>query len=709
MKKFIPLGYLGSIILILTSIIYFFAGNWATFSRIDKIGLSISAMMIFYLLSVVASKFISHHSFLGKWFIVTGAITFGVSVALIGQIYNSHADSYILFAVWLIPTFAFALITRYLPFWLMSYFLFHFTFWFYMNPSSYRIVRSDFQEWRLYFILALINVCIFALTFFRFFNYKYIRYLSYITTHAFLIGISFFELFNPYSGWTNLLYIAFTLVSYYYFSSKKVDRGLTIILFIMAILYVNVKLIELPFLFDLGFFAYQLSGIFLSISLIFGGIYLARKITAQHQSTPTNHVLRRILIVIVTLFGSGMFVTSFGGILYMITENEYASVFLSLLFITLGLLLKKLDPAARHTLLFIGFFSGLAEAIFLSLPVTLLFLLLGVAVTASIKDGIVRFISYTTALGCSLSLVLGEFNLTEYLDIVFLGFILLNSVVAYLFKTNKAIHRIGYFYFLIFLLSLTFLENGVLLEVIYSLTFFLVTTYLIVYFSRIDEKAIVTMTTIFWLGFLVFTYYDFVWSLVHKSLSFFIIGLILLLVTRLIDRHTYNHIYVKHAIPFPKQSVSILIIIILQIGLLGYQIGSNEWLLKNGKVITLNLSPIDPRSLLQGDYLRLGYEIAEQDSLMIESGAKLYVLLEKNQDGIYEKKKVITERIDPKSYPLNQNEALITGKYNGYDTIIYGIESYFVQEGTGLEIERNAKTAKVIVSKKGDALLLSVE
>ncbi|MBD8067711.1 GDYXXLXY domain-containing protein [Bacillus sp. PS06] len=709
MKKLLPLGYLGSIILFLSSIIYFFAGNWATFTRFEKLALSISAMLFFYLLSVLATRFITHHEFLGKWLVVAGAITFGVSVALVGQIYNSHADSFMLFLVWLIPTLLLALITHYLPFWMLSYILFHLTYWFYLNPSSYHIVRSDFQEWLSYFILALINMIIFGLTFTRTFSDKYIRYLSYIATHAFLIGVSFVQLFEPFSGWTNLIYIGFVVFSYHYFSANKTDRGLTIILFVMGSIYVYVKLIELPFLFELEFLAIQLSGIIISISLIVGGIFLAKKITDKNKSNPVNQVLKRILIVIVTLFGSSMFVVSFGGILFMITENEYATVFVSLLFITSGLTLTKLDPAARHTLLFIGFFSGLLEAIFLSIPITILFIIISVIVTFLIKDGVVRFISYTTALGCSLSLVLQEMNVGDNYDLVFLFFLAVNIILWYLCRSVTNLRKISYFYSLLFLFALTFLNKGLVLEVIYSLLFFVTTTLLIIFFTRNEDKYANRLTSIFWFAFLVFTYYDFVWSLVHKSISLLIIGIIILMITRIVDRHSTQSVEESRLMPFGKRWISIGIIVILQLGILGYQVSSNEILLRDGTEITLQLAPIDPRSMLQGDYVRLAYEIGEAENLDVQSGNRVYVILEKNEQGIYERKQLVTEQIDPSDYPLNENEVLITGKYNGYNAIIFGIESYFVEEGTGLAVERNATLAKVAVSKKGDALLLSVQ
>lgn len=43
-----------------------------------------------------------------------------------------------------------------------------------------------------------------------------------------------------------------------------------------------------------------------------------------------------------------------------------------------------------------------------------------------------------------------------------------------------------------------------------------------------------------------------------------------------------------------------------------FGIYQRELLLTEGRVVLLKLSPVDPRSLMQGDYMRLNYEAADQ-------------------------------------------------------------------------------------------------
>ena len=710
MRKLIPFGYFASIVLILSGILYFFAANWPEFTRFEKLTLAVAGMLLFYLLSVLSSKVLSYQVFLGRWLLVAGAISFGLCMALVGQIYNSHADSYILFVVWLIPTLLLAICTRYAPLAIFSFVLFHLAYWFYMHPSSYFIVRSDFQEWLIFFVIAVINLILFIFTFTDFFRNKTIRYLSYMMTHIMLIGMSIFELFEPYSGWTNVLYIAFTAISYFFLVTKKIDRYISIILFTMISIYVCTKIIEIPFLFgeSIGYLGLQVLGSIASVALIIGGVMLAKHLSSKHTDTPLAQTMKGTLIVIVTLIGSFMFSISFGGVLFILFSSAYATVVLSIIFISVGLFTKKLGPYVRNTLLFIGFFSGLLEAFFLSTPITIFYLLISVAVTIAMKGGIIRFLSYSTIIGCSLHLILDEGGLSEQLEFIFIGYALLNAIVYYLVRSEATLKRISLFYSLLFFYALSFTDNLLWQEIVYSLMFFIITTSLVLFFSKEDQVFLFRMTLVFWIALFISTYYDLLWSLVHKSLSLLIIGIVFFIITQYFDRKSGIKDQKTEKTFSKKQWGLIGLILLLQLAFVGYQIGSNEPLLKNGKKITLALAPVDPRSMLQGDYVILRYEIAETNELInVHSGNKVFILVKKDNNGIYQREKILTN-INPTDYHLAEDEVILTGKYNGYNGVILGIESYFVKEGTGLELQRNAKFAKVKVARNGNALLESI-
>ena len=48
------------------------------------------------------------------------------------------------------------------------------------------------------------------------------------------------------------------------------------------------------------------------------------------------------------------------------------------------------------------------------------------------------------------------------------------------------------------------------------------------------------------------------------------------------------------------------------LGFVNFGIWQREQLVTGGRVVLLRLSPVDPRSLMQGDYMRLNFEVADR-------------------------------------------------------------------------------------------------
>src|SRR5690625_4477234 len=119
----IQTSYLLGISLILTGIIYFFAANWAYLARVIKVTISISLLILVYRIHFLLSRFITHRPFLSNWSLLAASIVIGGAVALLGQIYDSHADSYQSFLLWLIPVLALAFMTRYSSFYVLAFIL----------------------------------------------------------------------------------------------------------------------------------------------------------------------------------------------------------------------------------------------------------------------------------------------------------------------------------------------------------------------------------------------------------------------------------------------------------------------------------------------------------------------------------------------------------------------------------------------------------
>ena len=58
-----------------------------------------------------------------------------------------------------------------------------------------------------------------------------------------------------------------------------------------------------------------------------------------------------------------------------------------------------------------------------------------------------------------------------------------------------------------------------------------------------------------------------------------------------------------------KLVLAAIVLALAQIGFLSWMIAGRAAILRNGQEVLLKVEPIDPRDLLRGDYVRLGYEI----------------------------------------------------------------------------------------------------
>ncbi|MDF1694772.1 MAG: GDYXXLXY domain-containing protein [Saprospiraceae bacterium] len=146
-----------------------------------------------------------------------------------------------------------------------------------------------------------------------------------------------------------------------------------------------------------------------------------------------------------------------------------------------------------------------------------------------------------------------------------------------------------------------------------------------------------------------------------------------------------------------KHVVGLLIFwAVVLIGFIGFKLIP----LISGTAIYLKSAPVDPRDLFRGDYVVLNYEISRihMDSVShtgssLKTGQNIYVKLEVI-DGIGHATAI-------SSTPFREG-LFIKGKvkYNRSKliNIEYGIESYFVQKGTGKVIEKIVGEIDVLVS-----------
>ena len=136
--------------------------------------------------------------------------------------------------------------------------------------------------------------------------------------------------------------------------------------------------------------------------------------------------------------------------------------------------------------------------------------------------------------------------------------------------------------------------------------------------------------------------------------------------------------------------------------LVNQSILKKEDTIRNGAVILLPLAPVDPRSLMQGDYMRLNYKLSIVRS--VEESAGLV------QDGILavsmEKQIAVSDRRIQSLSELRKGELPLRFRQRGR-VLKFGAESFFFQEGTGEEYT-NAKFGKLRVDSDGNPILVAL-
>jgi uncharacterized membrane-anchored protein len=150
---------------------------------------------------------------------------------------------------------------------------------------------------------------------------------------------------------------------------------------------------------------------------------------------------------------------------------------------------------------------------------------------------------------------------------------------------------------------------------------------------------------------------------------------------------------------------------VIQIVLLALMIVDRAEILREGMEVKLQTRPVDPRDLLRGDYVVLGYDISQLPSGALKdqpAGSRnptVFVKLAPNRDGTFEAVSVHAEPV-----AVTSPEVLIRGRLaygascgsNGQSfcdklQIRYNLESYFVPQGEGKKLEQARNERKLTV------------
>lgn len=150
----------------------------------------------------------------------------------------------------------------------------------------------------------------------------------------------------------------------------------------------------------------------------------------------------------------------------------------------------------------------------------------------------------------------------------------------------------------------------------------------------------------------------------------------------------------------------LFLVVALQLLALVGMIGSKSFTVFTGRDVVLETRPVDPRNLMRGDFVRLNFSITRLSpdlpglgGRVIPPGETVFVVLRPDGD-LWVPARVETER-------PGRDETFIRGTVREAGRSLrvdYGIDSYYVPEGTGRPLER-VRHWRVKLDRRGDAVI----
>ena len=137
--------------------------------------------------------------------------------------------------------------------------------------------------------------------------------------------------------------------------------------------------------------------------------------------------------------------------------------------------------------------------------------------------------------------------------------------------------------------------------------------------------------------------------------------------------------------------------LVLVLAFFAFSVVQKETLIGNGSEVLLQLAPVDPRSLMQGDYMALHFQILSEIESPSESG---YIVVKVGGDKVAERVRVQSGK------DVREGEIVIRYKTD-LGRLTIGADNYFFQEGSAKKFE-NAKYGLLKVDSEGNSILVGL-
>jgi uncharacterized membrane-anchored protein len=141
--------------------------------------------------------------------------------------------------------------------------------------------------------------------------------------------------------------------------------------------------------------------------------------------------------------------------------------------------------------------------------------------------------------------------------------------------------------------------------------------------------------------------------------------------------------------------------LVLALGVANVGIAGKERLLATGTTVLVELAPVDPRSLIQGDYMRLDYALARAPGWDVDwpRDGRIVVELDANNVAQFVRRHEDGSTLEPRQHLLRYR--LRSGR------VRIGTDAFYFQEGHAERYE-SAKYGELRVDDSGSSVLVGL-
>ena len=183
----------------------------------------------------------------------------------------------------------------------------------------------------------------------------------------------------------------------------------------------------------------------------------------------------------------------------------------------------------------------------------------------------------------------------------------------------------------------------------------------------------------------------------------------------------------------PRVWLAAILVALVQTGVIAFIVANRAVHLAQGREIVLDVVPVDPRDLLRGDYVILGYSITRISGAAVEipedasRDMPIFVTLEHQGKAGEEKWVAVAASAIRPAAAGTDSKIVLQGRLKSWwqhssehragervseMRVTYGIESYFVPESTGRDLEKLTRQAAVkavvAVDRSGKAAIKGI-